>query len=165
MNETLVLRPSLLAAVDVVAKVFGVLAGFGLPLLLPLLLEGGIVSLTALLLGLGALDLYPALLVAFLPAVRLAFTRYTLDEEGVQVHTQILATSHKRVPWEKVTALRHRRTLVDAVLGIERIDVIAYGERGATLRLVGLRGAGPVRDRIAAHMRASATVEALLRSD
>jgi uncharacterized membrane protein YdbT with pleckstrin-like domain len=160
-----VLRPSLLAALDTVVKVAGVLFFFTAPLLVPALFNGGPISLTAAFVGLQGTNLYIAVLFAFLPAVRLAFTRYELDEEGIRVTTQILARSEKRVPWEKVTALRHRRTVVDLLVGIERIDVVAYGERGATLHLVGLRGARTIRDQVAVQMRRSATAESLFRSD
>jgi uncharacterized membrane protein YdbT with pleckstrin-like domain len=97
--------------------------------------------------------------------VQIAFTTYTFDDDGLIVRTQVLARSERRVPWEKVTALRHRRTWLDALLRIERLDVIAYGERGTTLHLVGLRDAAPLRAEVARRMRETATVEALLRSD
>jgi uncharacterized membrane protein YdbT with pleckstrin-like domain len=92
-------------------------------------------------------------------------TRYELDAEGVRVRSSVIARSEERVAWEKVTLLVHRRGLVDRVLGIEALDVVAYGVRGTTLRLVGLRDARPLRDYAARHMRESASVAALFDND
>lgn len=161
----LVLRPSLLAALDVTVKVIGAVTAFLMPVVVPALLRGDTVSAAAIFFGVQALDLYPAIAVALFPAIQLAFTRYTVDEEGIRVNVQILSRSERRVPWEKVTALQHRKTFIDALLGIERIDVVAYGERGTTVKLVGLRDAAPLRDRVARKMRDSAHLRSWLRSD
>lgn len=161
----LVLRPSLLAALDVTAKIMAAVTAVLLPVVVPALLRGDAVSAAAIFFGVQALDLYPAIAVALFPAVQLAFTRYTVDEEGIRVNVQILSRSERRVPWEKVTALRHRRTFIDALLGIERLDVVAYGTRGTTVKLVGLREAASLRDRIAGRMRDSAHLDSWLRSD
>ena len=104
-------------------------------------------------------------LIAFAPAVKIAFTRYTLDAEGIRVRSQVLQKQEQRVPWEKVTALRHRRSLLDRLVGLGRLDVVAYGERGTVLKLVGLRDDGALRDLVARRMRESASVEALFRGD
>lgn len=163
-----VVRPSLWASLDVLAKL---ILG-SLPIVVPLLLSGlfqgafqGVVDLSGplLLVLVENVNLLFGLLVAFAPAVRLAFTHYIVDEEGIRVRTQILTRSEQRVQWDKVTALRHQRTVVDRVLGIERLDVVAWGARGATLKLVGLRNVAPLRDLVARRMRETATVEALAR--
>ncbi len=163
--ESVELRPSLLAAVDTVTKVLGIVAAFLLPVLIPALIAGEFAAALGTFAFVETISLYPALVAAFWPAVNLAFTRYQVEEDGLRVRTQFLQKKEQRVPWEKVTAVRHRRTALDVLTGLERIDVIAYGERGATMHLVGLRDAGPIRDRIARRMRDSATVEALFRSD
>jgi uncharacterized membrane protein YdbT with pleckstrin-like domain len=106
-----------------------------------------------------------AVLVSLAPAVQLAFTRYVLDDEGIRERVQILSKSDKRIQWEKVTALQHRRTLLDRALRIERLDVIAYGERGATLHLVGLHDAAHLRNLVAREMRRQANVRRLLSND
>lgn len=158
-------RPSLWAAVDVAAKIMGTVAGFAASILVPAAINGQPVGAAALFLGANAIGLYPAIAAAFLPAVQLAFTRYHLDDEGIVTRTQVLSKSEKRIPWEKITALRHRRTLLDVVFRLERVDVVAYGERGATIHLVGLKDARRIRDRVASEMRATASVESLFRGD
>lgn len=159
------LRPSLWAAVDVMAKVFGVFGSIALTIAVPALLAGEPVAAGTLFVGVQAFSVYPAIAAAFIPAVQLAFTRYVVDDEGITVRTQILSKSEKRVTWEKVTALHQKRSVIDVLFGIERLDIIAYGERGATLHLVGLRDASPLRDHVSQAMRRSATVEALFRGD
>lgn len=159
------LRPSLLAAVETVGKILGVIGGFTLPIVLPAIILGEAVAAGAFFAFSQLAGLYPALIAAAVPAVNLAFTRYQVDEDGVRVRTQFLQKKEQRVPWEKITAVRHRRTVWDVMTGLERIDVIAYGERGATLHLVGLRDAGSLRDLISQKMRSTATVEALFRGD
>lgn len=159
------LRPNLLAAVDTLGKVLGAAAAFALPVIVPALLLGEAVAAGALFAFSQLVGLYPALVAAAFPAINLAFTRYHLDEEGIRIRTQFLQKSEKRVAWEKITAVRHRRTVWDVLTGLERIDVVAYGERGATLHLVGLKDAATVRNRIALRMRESATVDALIRGD
>ncbi|HET6399233.1 MAG TPA: PH domain-containing protein, partial [Candidatus Thermoplasmatota archaeon] len=96
---------------------------------------------------------------------RLAFTRYHLDDEGVRVRTAFLGRSERRVPWGKVTLVRHRRTLLDRLFGLSRVEIVAYGDRGAVLHLTGLRDARPVRQRAAMQMRRSASVAGLFRND
>lgn len=159
------LKPSLRAAMDAPVKVLGAVTSVLLPVVIPAAIEGESIGAAVFFFGIEAFALYPALAAALVPAVQLAFTTYTFEEDGLVVRTQILARSERRVPWEKVTALRHRRTLLDVVFRIERLDVIAYGERGTTLRLVGLRDAAPLRSLVARRMRETSTVEALLRSD
>lgn len=159
-------RPSLWAALDVPFKALGTLAAF----LLPAVVTGGFVAgdpfaALSLFVILELVQVVPAFLLAFAPAVRILFTRYSIDDEGVRVTTQVLARQDARVAWEKVTAIRHRVTLIDRLFGIQRVDIIAYGERGTTLRLVGLRDAKRVRDLAAAKMRQHASLGALLSGD
>lgn len=159
-------RPSLLAALDVPFKAFGTVA----ILAAPFFITGAVISgrpgtFASLFTLFELLQIAPAFLVAFAPAVRIVFTRYLIDDEGIRVHVQVLAKSESRVAWDKVTAIRHRVTLVDRILGIQRVDIIAYGERGTTLRLVGLRDAARLRDLAAKKMRGHASLGALLRSD
>ncbi len=159
------IQPSLWAAIDVPAKI--VTAGFLFlaPFYVSAAVQGDPFRPLAILAGLSSLNLLYALLVPLAPAFQLAFTRYHVDGEGIRVHTQILSRTERRVTWEKVTALRQRRTLLDRLFGIERVDVIAYGQRGATLQLVGLRDAPWLRNLVARRMRENASVEALFRSD
>lgn len=173
MSDPLVLRPSLRAAVERFLVLFSVLLGIVVPVIATLLIRtyldpdvdawpiyGG--PLASLQLGMSILV---PVLASLAPAVQIAFTRYVFDDEGVLEKVQILSRTEKRVRWEKVTALLHRRTLLDRVLDIERLDVVAYGERGTTLRLVGLRDARPVRALVARQMRRQATVRHLVAND
>lgn len=105
------------------------------------------------------------LLFSFVPVVQLAFTRYIIDEEGIRERVQLVSKTDKRVRWEKVTALQHRITLMDRLFGIQRINVIAYGARGTTIRLVGLRRAPRLRRLVAKQMRVNASFDRLLTND
>jgi uncharacterized membrane protein YdbT with pleckstrin-like domain len=165
--ESLMIKPSLRAAASTFAKVVGVLAlAFSVPVLVAWTSGRGADVFAAVLAAqFGFTAALPAALTLLVPALRLAATRYDLDLEGVRVHSSIIARSDQRVPWEKVTLLIHRRTLVDRLLGIETVTVIAYGLRGATLQLVGLRDAAVVRDFAARRMRASASVASLFAND
>ncbi len=102
--------------------------------------------------------------VATIPAIRLLFTRYIIEEDGMRERVQILNRTERRIGWDKVTLLRQRRTFFDWLLRIERLDVIAYGERGATIHLLGLRGSA-LRDHLAREMRRHASVQGLLQND
>ncbi len=164
-----VVRPSLWAALDVPFK----LALALLVVLLPIWIGGVYAArdpLDPLTWVLPAslvlfVEAAPAALFALLPAVQLAFTRYIVDDTGIRTRMQIVSRREAVVSWPKVTAVLHRRTLLDRVFGIARLDVIAYGERGTTLHLVGLRNAPELRDLVARKMREHATVESLLRND
>lgn len=101
----------------------------------------------------------------FLPAVRLIFTRYSIGPDDVRVKHQLLGRSEQRVDWKKVTALRYRRTLFDRLVRTERLDIVAYGKRGTTLRLLGLRKDSGIRDFASRKMRETASVEALFEND
>ncbi len=163
-----VVRPSLWAALEVLAKVFLALTPIAVPVVVSLALSGRLDlrregPLIVVLLD--NLELLFAALLAFAPVVKVAFTRYTFDEEGIRVRVQVLGRTDQRVPWEKVTALRHRRGILDRLLGLGRLDVIAYGEKGTVLRLVGLRDDRRLRDLVARRMRESASVASLFRND
>lgn len=165
----LVFRPSLLAAVG--PSMLAVL-GIGL-LLVPAFF--GVAQQEGFDTGVGPLDVFLflsqnaqylfALAPALAPVVQVFTTRYVLTGDGIRQRRQFLSKEEHKVSWEKVTALKHRRTVMDRLLGIERLDVIAYGERGATLHLVGLRDAAPLRDHVGLRMRQSASVDALFRAD
>lgn len=166
--DALVVRPSLWAILQRLVEVFLALLPLAVSLAVALLAQGGgdlARDGPLLILLLENLQFALVLLVAFAPAVQVAFTRYTFDAEGIRVRTQVLQKSDHRVPWEKVTALRHRRTLLDRLLGLGRLDVIAYGEKGTVLRLVGLRDDGALRDLVARRMRETASVAALVGND
>ncbi len=166
---SLVVRPSLWAALERSVKVLAGLLAFIIPATLAAL------GLTAETPGpeagglLGAVNLWLTIAVplgaAVAPAIQLAFTRYVLDDEGVRERVQLLSKTERRVPWEKVTALRHRHTILDRVFGIGRVEVVAYGERGATIHLLGLRHPDHLRGLVARRMRASASVDRLLGND
>lgn len=159
-------RPSLLAALDVPFKALATLAALVLPVFIATaLMTGEPVNTMRHLRLIDLFQIAPAFLLAFAPAVRLAFTRYHIDEEGVRVRAQVLARSESRVSWDKVTAIRHRITLVDRLLGLQRIDIIAYGERGATLHLVGIRNARILRDLAAKRMREHTTAGHMVSND
>ena len=164
--DAMVVKPSLWAGIGMVGEVLAVLLPF-IPILgIPLLVyaDRGMSGPWWIVL-LDRIELAYGLLFAFAPVVKVAFTRYTFDDEGIRVRVQILSRTDQRVTWEKVTALRHRRTLLDRLFKMGRIDVIAYGERGATLKLVGLRDSDRLRGLVAQRMRESASVASLFRSD
>ncbi len=105
-------------------------------------------------------------IIGFAPAMQVLFTRYTIDDDGVHEEVTILNKTQRRIAWEKVTALRHRRTVIDRILGIQRVDVIAYGERGATIHLIGLRdNASTIRNHVAKQMRTNVDLGRLLSND
>ena len=159
-GDAIVIRPSLRAAFDVLGKLAGALALFGLPFWVGLAVQGnpkGLREIATIVAG-GGLGLFYGVLAAFGPLVQLAFTQYVIEPDGIRVRTQILSKSERRVQWEKVTMLRHRRTLIDRFFGIDRLDVVAHGARGTTLHLVGLRDATRLRDHAARKMRACAAV-------
>ncbi len=158
-------RPSMRAAVDQGVKVLGLFATLLVPVAIGLLAQGRPAAAIATLIAGQVTSLYPAMIAAALPALRLYFTRYAIDDDGVRVTTNLLAKSDQRIPWEKVTAIRHRRTVLDAILGITRVDVIAYGRRGATLHLVGLQDGRGVRQEVARRMRSACSVDALTGRD
>lgn len=168
---SLVVRPSLWAALGRSVTVFGVLLALMVPALLAVFLgvqtddptepDGrGVFALVDF-----SLTLLIPVLAALTPAVQLVFTRYVLDDEGIRERVQLLSRTERRVPWEKVTALRHRVTLLDRLFGLGRVDVVAYGERGTTIRLVGLRHAPHLRGLVARRMLESASVERLFGND
>lgn len=166
----LVVTPSLRAAADLPLRIgsaiIGLVAPFAIFALLDAAREGEPVELWTVLV---AAALTPEILIAlgaaFVPAIRLAFTRYIFHEDGITVQTRVLAATEQRVPWAKVTALQHRRTFIDRILGIERLDVVAYGIKGTTVHLVGLRPAAPLRDLISSRMRETASVQSLFAND
>lgn len=163
-NQTF--RPSLLAALDVPVKI----VVFVFVFFLPIGVGGALATRDPLVLLLGVpiatlFNFIPAFLALLAPAFQIMFTRYVVDDDGVRVSMQFLSKNESRVEWHKVTAITHKRTIVDRVFGIERLDIVAYGERGTTLRLVGLRDAAKLRDLAARKMRESATVEALFSND
>ncbi len=169
-DGSLVVRPSLWAALE---RSLVVLAGF-LAFLVPLGIglvfgvdveEGEPAEPRWLrLLGLSQTLIVP-LFAAIAPAVQLMFTRYVLDDEGIRERVQLFSKTERRVDWSKVTALRHRHTVLDRLFGVGRVDVIAYGERGTTLRLVGLKQPAIIRDLVSVRMRSTASVEQLTQND
>jgi uncharacterized membrane protein YdbT with pleckstrin-like domain len=161
------LKPSLLAAASTFARIVGVVAlAFAVPLLVAWISGHGGSALAAIVAAqFGMAAVFPAAVTLLVPAIRLAATRYDLDAEGVRVRSSVLARSDQLVPWDKVTLLVHQRSIVERILGIESLTVVAYGVRGATLNLVGLHDAAPVRDYAAARMRDSASVAALFAND
>jgi len=162
------IRPSLWAGLDIVVKAVAGLAFLLVPAAIGVLLHGGRLELLAVLAALSfveGIDLLYALVAAAFPLAQLAFTRYVIDDEGIRVATQLFTRSEKSVRWDKVTLLRQRRTLVDRLFGIERLDVVAYGERGATFHLVGLRDAASLRRLVALRMREHASVGGVLGED
>ncbi|MEK6975798.1 MAG: PH domain-containing protein [Candidatus Thermoplasmatota archaeon] len=161
------LRPSLLAAASIFAKLVSFIAFLlALPLIVAVLAGNGAAILGSVIAAqFGLFAVLPAIAGLLLPGIRLLATRYELDDEGVRIHSSIIARSDQRVPWDKVTLLVQQRSLVDRALGIETLTVIAYGARGATLNLVGLRDAAPLRDYAARKMRESASVAGLFAND
>lgn len=102
---------------------------------------------------------------AVAPFIKVFTTRYIIEEGGIREEVRFLSSTQRRVTWEKVTALRQRRGPFERLLGIERLDVIAYGERGATIHLIGLRDAASLRNRFAKEMRDASSVDSLFRAD
>jgi uncharacterized membrane protein YdbT with pleckstrin-like domain len=164
--DVLELRPSLWAAASTFARVASYL-GISLlaPVLVAVFLGRSALIASFLLAELSLAAVLPASIFILIPAVRLAFTKYSLDEDGVRVHSDLVSRNDQRVPWEKVTVLQQHRSIVDRLAGIENLDVVAYGARGTTLRLVGLRDVDAVRRLASRRMREAASVEALFRSD
>lgn len=163
----LVIRPSLWAGVEILERLLLQFAPYAIPILISLVLADAqsdddrplfIALMDNFELGIGVLAIAA-------PILRVAFTRYTFDDEGIRIRSVLLSKSDQRVPWEKITAVRHRRTLLGSLVGIQRLEIVAYGKRGATLHLSGLRNAPELRNLVARHMRKSATIEALGRSD
>lgn len=163
----LVLRPDLIAVVQTFGHTLAfllVVAVFAAPVATametnPRELVLGVLLAEVPFLLLGALGLAA-------PIVTLVTTRYVLSEDALIVRTQFLTRTEKRIEWAKVTEVTHRWTLFDRLLGIERLDVVAYGEAsGAAVHLIGLRKAGPYRDLIARRMREAASVANLFASD
>jgi uncharacterized membrane protein YdbT with pleckstrin-like domain len=163
--RSLVIRPSLWAGLEAVAHLLAQLAPVLLSFLIPYVVFGVVERDATPFLFLENLDLGFGLLLALGPAVRVAFTRYTLDDEGIRVRSTFLSKSDQHVAWEKITALRHRRTVLGWLVGIETLEVVAYGKKGTSLRLVGLRDAALLRDQVARRMRSTASVAALFRND
>lgn len=159
------IKPNLLASVDTIVKVLGVFAFFALPAVLAAILSGSPLLVGALFLNAQAISLIPAIGGAFLPAIRLLFTTYTLSDEGIQTRMDLLGQQTVRVRWEKVTSVEHHCTIVDRILGLERITVSAYGERGTTLHLIGLRQAGWIRDLASEKMAKSPNFSSLLADE
>lgn len=164
-DTEVIVAPSMRAAMDVPLKVLLVLfLLFG-----PFTATGFFVDPLFMIAPLAILHMilqfWPLLIFVFAPAVRLRFTRYIVDAEGIRSRTQVLSVTEERVSWDKVTAIQYRRTLFDRLLGLERLSVIAYGERGATVRMIGLRNAKDLRDLTAQKMREYATAEAFFSSD
>lgn len=175
-GDAVVVRPSLRAAVERFLTVFSALFALAVPFLIifairsatgtdpdvdprPVQFFGAFAVLDVLM-----SFIIPAVL-SLAPAVQIGFTRYVFDDEGIRERVQVLARTERRVRWDKVTALHHRRTLLDRALGIERLDVVAYGERGTTLHLVGLREAAHLRGIVARQMRREATIGHLVAND
>lgn len=171
MTETVaVFKPSPLAAIETLAKILGgLLSPFLVVAAVSYLLGkdvGEFVGDTAAFFALESLyDLGPAIILPLIPMVRLLFTTYTIEGDGVRVARKILERNEQRVEWRKVTALRHRRTLFDRLFDLHRIELVAYGRAGTTLHLVGLRDGAALRDLVAKHMRDTASVEALVAND
>lgn len=163
--EVVRFRPSPLAVVDLPVKAAGAIIGFWLPFQVGALFTGEPIVFLAFFTSLQAIQLLPAVAAAMLPGIRLLFTTYTVDDEGIRTTTQILQRTENHVAWPKVTALTERRTLIDRALGLSRLTVVAYGERGTRIQLQGLREVVPLRGRIAREMRRAATVEALFGND
>jgi len=113
----------------------------------------------------GYTELIIGFVVAFLPAVRVLFTSYEVNESGLRARTAMLATTEQKVPWEKVTLLRHKRTLLDTIFGLEHLDVVAYRKHGATVRIVGLRRNSTMPAWMGEAMRKNSSIGALLRAD
>lgn len=165
--EARVIRPSLWAGLEAIGRLVGLL----LPILVPLAastffgFDGRPETRPFLLVFYGRLELVAIPLLVAVPVARIAFTRYVIDDDGLRVSSSLLQRSDQRVPWDKVTALRHRRSLLGALVGIETLEVVAYGRKGTTLRLVGLRGAAELRTLVATRMRRTATITALVSND
>lgn len=165
--QPMVIRPSLRAALERFFIALGAVLGLLVPAMVATFLFGpqdaGVAG------ALGLLDTTFTfgipIAVSLFPAIQLAFTRYVLDEDGIREHVQIFTKTEKRVAWEKVTALQHHRTALDRILGIERLEVIAYGERGTTVKMVGLTQAPALRDLVAKQMRKQASVARLFSND
>lgn len=164
-DAEVMVAPSMRAALDTPFKVILVLLLIFGPFTATGFAMGGPYELIPLGGLLVLWNYWPFLVFAFAPAIRLMFTRYVVDAEGIRSRTQVLSVTESRISWDKVTAIQYRRTLMDRVLGLERLSIIAYGERGATLRLVGLRNAKELRNLTAQKMREHATAEAIFSND
>lgn len=165
--EARVIRPSLWAALEAAGRLVGQL----LPILVPLAtsiffgFDPGAGSRPFFLALYERVEFYAAFFLLVVPLARVALTRYVVDGDGLRVSSSLLQRSDQRVPWDKVTALRHKRSLIGALVGIETLEVVAYGRKGTTLRLVGLRDAAELRSLVARRMRETASVTALVRND
>lgn len=162
-------RPSLWAAADVPLRFLGSLFLLFLPfgvvgLSLSQSNPGG--ALGTFLIGtITIYEIAPALIVPFLPALRILFTRYIVTNDEILIYTQILSKTERRIPWDKVTTVRQSITILDRLVGTARLNVSAYGLRGTTFHLVGLRDVDVLRNIIARKMRRNATIDALMSAD
>lgn len=160
-------RPSPVVALDIPVKIMGAIIGVLVPLTIGAYASGDLETGTAISFGgvLVLVNLIPAALAAAVPSLQVLFTTYHVDKDGIRTETRLFSKSHKAVRWEKVTALVERQTLFDRVFGLRRLRIIAYGERGANLQLVGLRGAAGLRNLVAREMKDAASVERLFGND
>ncbi len=169
-HGSLVVRPSLWAALERSLTVIAGLSALFIPFAVGYLLgvdvdEGDSDGPSWIRLLNASQTLLIPLFAAIAPAVQLAFTRYVFDDEGIRERVQIFSKTERRVEWSKVTALRHRHTVLDRVFRLGRVDVIAYGERGTTIRLVGLKRPEVLRNLVAGKMLSTASVEQLFQND
>lgn len=162
-----VIRPSLWAGLEAVGRLLATLFPLVLPFIPPLLFatDGRPGDLPLAVVLFDRIELFAGFALVLVPIVRVAFTRYVVDDDGLRVTSTLFQRSDQRVPWDKVTAVHHRRSLLGAVVGVESLEVVAYGKRGAVLRLAGLRDASALRALVARRMRETATVAALVRND
>jgi len=160
-----VLRPHPLATVSLFLRSLLTIGAILLPLLVFGAYDADQTPDTWVFTAYARLQVGAGLLLSFAPALRLLLTRYVIDETGIRVRTALLAKTETRVVWDKITAIRHHRGLFDALFGLQRLDVVAYGARGTTVHLVGLRDAAKLRRLVSRRMRRGATLASLVRLD
>lgn len=161
----MIVKPRLRAALPGSLAAFGGLVSIAVPVLLGIDAAPDGAGAGGRLFLLNNLEYLFLFTPALAPIIKVLTTTYIIEEDGIREQARFLSTTDRRITWEKVTALRQRRSVFDALLGIQRLDVIAYGERGATIHLVGLSNAPELRNRFARNMRDSASVDSLFRAD
>lgn len=97
--------------------------------------------------------------------INVAFTEYAFTNERIYTRTEFLSTDLRVVPYERVTLVLVRRSLMERLLGIAQVHVRAYGDVEQQLRLRGLRDPWPLFRVAREGLRRHNTADAIIRSD
>lgn len=150
-------------------SLLGPVIGVGSLLLLAgvLLLVVGIDRARAVgpLLGLVAVFLTGAARSAYARVRAVFFTAYTLTDHRLLASSSLFTRETTSVPLDQVSAIEQRRGPIDALLGLDTLVVSAYGERGTSVAIPGLREVDRLRSELSKAAVATASPRWLLRGD